>query len=374
MTGALLLALLAGTLSLRELDERIERQQAQIKQTRTELQQVKSDIARLGLQEQTGLARLESCREQVAVARRLIAQLDAQLEARAEELATTTRRIAETAERIAAVKAALARRLVAMYKYGRLLPLETLLSSRSVTSLNRRLLYLRWLARVDSRTTDELAGLQAELDAQRARLTEARDELSALRLQRSFEEQELQRSLDTEAALLTRVRSEQSARLKLESEMAAAVEQAQALLDQLERQRAEQTALVENHHFVVNKGRLPWPARGKLINRFGSQVDPRYGTRTANRGIDIATSSRTRVLTIWEGTVAFADQFTGYGRMAIIDHGGGFYTLYGNLEEVLVTVGERVATSQAVGLSRDFVHFELRRQGQATDPLEWLEP
>lgn len=374
MTGLSILLLLAGTLSLREIDGQIARHQAEMKQTRTELQLIRSDISRLERQQQAGLVRLEAYREQVAVTRRYISQLDDQLADRTEELAATAGRITETNARVEQVKSGLARRLVAMYKYGRLLPLEILLSSPSVRNLNRRLLYLRWMARVDRRAADELAALEAELDEQRARLTRAQAELEALRQQRALEQRELERSLQNEAALVERVRSERAAKAKVEAEMSAALAQAQALIDSLERQRTEQAALTENHYFVVNKGRLPWPCRGDVIGRFGSQVHPRYGTTTANRGIDIATEPRNRVLAIWEGKVAFADQFTGYGRMTIVDHGGGFYTLYGNLDEVLVTVGEQLATAQVVGRSKDFLHFEIRRQGQAVDPLEWLEP
>jgi murein hydrolase activator len=82
---------------------------------------------------------------------------------------------------------------------------------------------------------------------------------------------------------------------------------------------------------------------------------------------------------VHEGTVAFADQFTGYGNLVIVDHGDGAYSLYGYLNTLEATRGAAVAAQTAVGSSgRDpsgnpALYFELRIDGKPVDPLQWLK-
>jgi septal ring factor EnvC (AmiA/AmiB activator) len=75
-----------------------------------------------------------------------------------------------------------------------------------------------------------------------------------------------------------------------------------------------------------------------------------------------------------DGRVVYADRFLGYGVLVILDHSSGYYTLYGNLSEPSVTVGTHLDAGTAVGRVDDYLHFEIRRQGQPLDPLPWLLP
>ena len=70
----------------------------------------------------------------------------------------------------------------------------------------------------------------------------------------------------------------------------------------------------------------------------------------------------------------YADQFMGYGNLVIVDHGGGFYTLYSNLTEMSAQVGAEVTAGTQVGVVADYVHFEIRRDGKAVNPIDWLKP
>ena len=374
MSLLICLALTYGTLTVRQVDARIAERQVELTRTRRDLEDLRQRLSGLTRAESTSLGRLETLREQMAVARRFAAQLSAQIAERTEEVAAATREIEETSARLDARKEELSRRLVTLYKHGRLLPLRAALDAGSATGAFRRLFYLRWLARADRRLARELAELRSELADRRARLYAARAELEQLREERVREERELRVNEESEAALLRRFRSEQEAQRRIAGELAAAVERLQELIRSLEQQRDALQAPEETHHFVVNKGRLPWPIRGEIIARFGARVHPRYRTTTANNGIDIATRNSSPAAAVHDGRVVYADQFLGYGRLVILDHDGGFYTLYGNLDEIGVTVNAQVAAGAAVGKTRDYLHFEIRRAGQPVDPLQWLAP
>ncbi len=127
------------------------------------------------------------------------------------------------------------------------------------------------------------------------------------------------------------------------------------------------------HPLEEKKGKLPWPVSGEVVGRFGVQVDPKYGTRTKNLGVDIASKEGSPVRTIWAGRVSYADVFIGQGIMVIVEHGGGFYSVYSRLRELRVKSGDDVKAGDVVGLSGEVLHFELRIGGKAVDPLEWLE-
>jgi len=122
------------------------------------------------------------------------------------------------------------------------------------------------------------------------------------------------------------------------------------------------------------KGILPWPLQGEVVTRFGSIVDPKYGTVTKSTGIDIATKNGSMVQAVDSGKVSFADIFIGHGRMVIIDHGNRCHSIYSRLSDVKVKVGAHVARGSTIALSGDTLHFEFRVGGKSVDPLDWLVP
>jgi len=129
---------------------------------------------------------------------------------------------------------------------------------------------------------------------------------------------------------------------------------------------------------TVFKGALPWPAVGPVRTTFGRHKHPRFETYTVHNGIEIAAAADGPVAAVHDGTVAFADQFLGYGLMVILDHGGKNYTLYAHLAEARVKPGEHVRAGDVVGTVGAYgadgpgVYFEVRSQGKPQDPMEWL--
>src|SRR5439155_12085193 len=106
--------------------------------------------------------------------------------------------------------------------------------------------------------------------------------------------------------------------------------------------------------FARGEGRLEWPVRGSVVGRFGPETHPKWGTVTMNNGIDIATPIGTAVRVVARGRVDYtSEDFGAYGQMVIVNHGDGYYTLYGHLSSITVAVGTEVAAGQTVGLSGD---------------------
>ena len=119
---------------------------------------------------------------------------------------------------------------------------------------------------------------------------------------------------------------------------------------------------------IAGAPRLVWPADGPVAETFGTGADP--------SGISFAVHAGAAVRAAAAGTVIFADEEPQrYGRLVLVDHGGGWVTAYGHLSRLVVSAGETVRANGRLGFSGDHpLHFELRRDNQPVDPLPQLPP
>jgi septal ring factor EnvC (AmiA/AmiB activator) len=128
--------------------------------------------------------------------------------------------------------------------------------------------------------------------------------------------------------------------------------------------------------FPSLKGRLPWPVKGRLTNKFGSvRVE---STENIWDGVLINASEGTEIHAITSGKVVFSDWLRGYGLLVIIDHGKGYMTLYAFNQSLYRQVGEWVDAGEVVasvgqsgGRSHPGLYFGIRNNGKPVDPLEW---
>jgi septal ring factor EnvC (AmiA/AmiB activator) len=126
--------------------------------------------------------------------------------------------------------------------------------------------------------------------------------------------------------------------------------------------------------FAALKGRLKLPVRGEIINRFGSQ----RAEGTSWKGIMLRATSGQPVHAVASGRVVFADWLRGFGNMIIVDHGGGYLSLYSGCESLLKPVGENIRAGDAIattgnsgGMADSGLYFEIRQNGRPLDPMAW---
>ena len=116
-----------------------------------------------------------------------------------------------------------------------------------------------------------------------------------------------------------------------------------------------------------------------MTTRFGKVVDPEFQTTTFRSGVDFGAKAGETVRSVAAGLVRFAGWFRGYGRIVIVDHGDGYHTISGHLDEIQVTVGTLVEEGESLGtvgetgsLYGPSLYFELRENGEPLDPEPWL--
>jgi len=128
-------------------------------------------------------------------------------------------------------------------------------------------------------------------------------------------------------------------------------------------------------NFAALKGRLKLPVRGQVTNRFGAS---REDSGISWKGLFIVAPEGSEVKSVASGRVVFADWLRGFGNLVIVDHGGGYMSLYGNNQATLKQVGDEVDAGDTVasvgnsgGNEKNGVYYELRRQSKPFDPLSW---
>jgi septal ring factor EnvC (AmiA/AmiB activator) len=141
----------------------------------------------------------------------------------------------------------------------------------------------------------------------------------------------------------------------------------------------EEQLLADN--FKSNRGKLPWPTeRGVITGYFGERPHPVLtGVKISNNGIDIQTPRGTLARAIFEGEVRKVVSIPGANKVVIISH-GNYLSMYSNLVDVFVIVGEKVALKQDIGLifsdeendNETMLHLEIWEQFNKLDPVGWL--
>lgn len=133
-----------------------------------------------------------------------------------------------------------------------------------------------------------------------------------------------------------------------------------------------------SNEFASNKGRLPWPVEGAVVERFGKHHHPVYTNveLPQNNGVTLAVRPGAQAKAVFNGKVTQIVVLPGYNQCVLVNH-GAYFTLYSKLKSVSVKVGETVSTGQVVGTvdtigGEDLFHFELWKGSTPQNPEGWL--
>ena len=315
-------------------------------------------------------------------------KLEVERELKSAELANVERELRETRAKVTATiaRAAVLRdaadterpgveqRLVQLYKLGHAGYWRLLLDSSDLRAIGRAYRTASALNRLDrervqqhQRTLEALAGERRALEAHLKEVGRLQERAVAAR-------NAIDRTVASRTSLVVSIDERRDLNAQLAGELEAAQQRLQGTVAQLGGRGGP--VMLPLRPF---RGALPWPAAGVLIGRFGRATTSRFGTSIARNGIEISVAEGQPVRAVHEGTVAFSDQFTGYGNLVIIDHGDSAYSLYGYLSSLEATRGAHVDAQTRVGSSgrnpsgNPALYFELRIDGKPVDPVQWLK-
>ncbi len=311
-------------------------------------------------------------------------------------LNSTGRDIQRVTEEANRKRIEIAHRLSSLYKAGELGALRMFFSAESFPQLAENIRYMKSILENDKRIfveynlkIDQLKTLKSDLE---------RDALKKERIMTGIEQKK--REIETEkskkAAYLGRVRQDRKSYESSLKELQANASRLQAMLTRLEAlsrrklsSRHEKPGsklkpladlpVVPDRGFSSQKGRMNLPVRGEIIESYGKHKHPEFNSYTFSKGLSVSASSGAEIKAIYEGTVIFSDYFKGFGNMMVVDHGGGYFSLYAHASRLSKKVGAEVARHETIGAVGDvdsnkgsMLYFEIRHQGKPVDPAEWV--
>ena len=226
-----------------------------------------------------------------------------------------------------------------------------------------------------------LRGLQGFRDKTEQAEAETRRkaaELAESRTKTDREREERRREYEEKKAELAKAQERVAAAARKAKELE---ESARALTSLLE--RAAKTAKYRRPSgpaasLDMPRHSLPWPAAGSVARGFGRERDPELGTWSVHQGVLLDTAPGAPVKAVAAGKVIFAGPFRSYGQVIIVDHGAGFFSVYGGLGGMEKDKGDAARRGETLaragaGPSGGRLYLELRRGADALDPLAWLE-
>lgn len=125
--------------------------------------------------------------------------------------------------------------------------------------------------------------------------------------------------------------------------------------------------------FIQAKGKLPMPARGRIVTRYGEETSK----GVSSKGIIVKTRPQAQVISPFDGNVIFAGPFRGYGNLIIIEHGAGYLSLLAGLDSIDCELGQMLLAGEPVGQMPDSseskLYIEIRKDNHPINPLTWIK-
>jgi septal ring factor EnvC (AmiA/AmiB activator) len=288
------------------------------------------------------------------------------------------------------------RRLSSLYKAGELGALRMFFSSESFPQIAENIRYMRSILGNDKRIfveynqkIEELKKLKTDLE---------HDALKKERIMESMaqKKREIEQEKQKKAGYLVKVRLDRKSYEASLKELQANASRLQSMMARLEAQSRRKLASrhekpgskpkplaelppVPDRGFASQKGRMSLPVRGGILESFGKHKHPEFNSYTFSKGLSISANVGTEIKSIYEGSVIFADYFKGFGNMIIVDHGGGYFSLYAHASRIAKKVGAEVARNETIATVGDvdstkgpILYFEIRHQGRPVDPVGWV--
>ncbi|MDA8413277.1 MAG: peptidoglycan DD-metalloendopeptidase family protein [Desulfobacteraceae bacterium] len=325
-----------------------------------------------------------------------LGRLDRELKGVESSLGRTGQEIVRVTDEANRKKQEIEHRLVSLYKAGELGAVRMFFSAESFPQMVENIRYMRSILDNDKlifdeydQKIDELKKLKVDLERDAVKKSRIKEGISAKKL-------EIEQEKNKKAAYLVKVRQDRSSYEKSLKELQANAARLQAMMERLEalsrRKLSSRHAKpgsklkplaelppVPDRGFSSQKGRMALPVRGEIVETYGKHKHPDFDSYTFSKGLSIAAGAGSDIKAIYDGSVIFADYFKGYGNMIIIDHGGGYFSLYAHAARILKKVGAEVARNETVATVGETdssrgptLYFEIRYQGKPVDPAAWV--
>jgi len=340
---------------LREMIEQLTRSRAQLREVRRRERRVLGELEDIDRTKETAERRL------VALSQELV-ETRANAQAAATQLALTERRLTEH-------RARLRGRLRDVYMYGRTGYADVLFGAGDFGEFVTRWHFVTAIVQADGRLIADYEADAKEYRRLQAMLQRERAQLESITTRAHARRQEIVRQEQAKRAMLTRLQRERAAYEQMVRDLEEDSRDLEALILRTQTRGGVQPALGGRLRAFI------WPARGGFTSPFGLRRHPIFGIRRMHTGVDIGAPRGAPVQAASDGRVIYTGWFGGYGKIVVVDHGGGVSTLYAHLSQILTREGRGVRRGEVIGRvgstgysTGPHLHFEVRINGRPIDP------
>lgn len=264
-----------------------------------------------------------------------------------------------------------------------------ILASDDLGQAFRRYSYFKNLSAQTKVQADKIRATREELEDRKDTLRRLKAEAEEVRDAREKELESLRQEEEAAEVIIAQLRKNKS---KYEKELAAKKKQVQALEKEIKRIIDEAMAAEKAKggkaaidytlaaEFSKNKGKLPWPVEGVVVDRFGQHYHPVFThvKLPFNNGVTIATAQGAEVRAVFDGVVKQIVVMPGYNQCVLVQH-GNYFTFYCKLKSTSVKSGDKVRTGQKIGTvdtisGETQLHFQVWQGSKPQNPQTWLRP
>ena len=374
--------------SQRDYNEELRYQNDAINKMKKEIEELSSKLRKANINETTTSKRITNLDEEIALVNKLIQSLKKEETSNRNKVNVLKDRIKTKEDELELLRTRYEQRIINTYQKGRVSDLEKVLSSTSWRQAVYRTQYLKIISSIEQKMTKDIENILLAINKDKLKLEsllrqsislkrDKQKQMTSLRKMRIKREKELNRIRQDKSALANYMQEKSAGVKQLESIIKKVLED-KARSEREERIRKQQQAL-KTKEFNLLKGQLPWPTEGRVISKFGKQWNSRLKTTTDNPGIDIKGQPGSPIRSTMSGVVTTITYIRGYGTTVIIDHGGGFYTVYSHVTNIQTQVDSEVRSGDVIAYMGDSgsvngskLHFEVWGKGQKLDPEKWL--
>ncbi len=365
-------------------------------QLEKEIAQLETMLSQNASKSSNALNELTLIRKQISLRKELIAQSDAEIKALNDTIRRTNNQISRLQERYDNMSAYFEKLVRNAYKNrdSRLWYMY-IIGSSNFSQAFRRYDYLKTLSVRMNEEAAQLKELKAQMEQEKQRLSTLRAQAQNVRAGRAKELDNLSKQEKKSNSLIAQLNRNKSSYQRQLKEKRRQVE---ALNKEIEKIIAEYIAQSTKPakgetkqatkpidyklagQFEANKGKLPWPVDGSVVEKFGKHNHPVYKNLVMpfNNGIGIAVPANTEVKAIFDGEVKRVIVMPGYNQCVLVQH-GNYFSFYCKLGQVSVKAGDKVKTGQSIGVvdtidSQTLLHLQVWKEKTPQNPETWLRP